>query len=45
MTGGFLFDVPVRFDTPQLAVDMAYYGDESHGHGQIPEIPLIEVRE
>lgn len=38
VTAGFQFDVPVRFDTERLAVDMA-----SFRAGQIPTIPLIEV--
>lgn len=39
VTAGFLFDTPVRFDTDALEVD--YAGLES---GQIPKIPLIEIR-
>jgi len=38
VTAGFQFDVPVRFDTERLTVDMA-----SFRAGQIPTIPLIEV--
>lgn len=46
VTAGFLFDVPVRFDTPRIATDMAYFSEEEErGVGTIPEIPLIEVRE
>lgn len=46
VTAGFLFDVPVRFDTPRLLTDMAYFSeDEGKGVGAIPEVPLIEVRE
>lgn len=46
VTAGFLFDVPVRFDTPRLATDLAYFSeDEGRGIGAIPEIPLIEVKE
>lgn len=46
ITAGFLFDVPVRFDAPQLFVDMAFFSeDEGRGVGTVPEIPLIEVRE
>jgi uncharacterized protein (TIGR02217 family) len=39
VTAGFAFDVPVRFDTDRLDIDI-------HGlrHGAIPHIPLIEVR-
>ncbi|MDY8109117.1 DUF2460 domain-containing protein [Fulvimarina sp. 2208YS6-2-32] len=36
---GFAFDVPVRFDTDQLSVNVT--GFEA---GEIPSIPLIEVR-
>lgn len=43
---GFAFDVPVRFDTQRLAVQMAFFAeDEGRGVGSIPDIPLIEVRE
>jgi uncharacterized protein (TIGR02217 family) len=46
VTAGFLFDVPVRFDTPRLAVDLAYFSEsEGRGLGAIPTIPLIEVKE
>ena len=36
---GFEFDVPVRFDTDKLEINM-------HGfaHGAIPNIPVVEVR-
>ena len=39
VTAGFEFDVPVRFDTDKLEINM-------HGfaHGAIPNIPLVEVR-
>ena len=39
VTAGFEFDVPVRFDTDKLEINM-------HGfaHGAIPNIPVIEVR-
>lgn len=39
ITAGFLFDVPVRFDTDYLEIDLA--GVEA---GDIPKIPLIEIR-
>ena len=39
ITAGFLFDVPVRFDTDYLEVDLG--GVEA---GQVPKIPLIEIR-
>lgn len=46
VTAGFLFDVPVRFDTPQILVDMAFFSTASgQAVGSIPEIPLVEVRE
>jgi uncharacterized protein (TIGR02217 family) len=39
VTAGFLFDVPVRFDTDQLSVDLSGFSA-----GEIPSIPLVEVR-
>jgi uncharacterized protein (TIGR02217 family) len=46
ITAGFLFDVPVRFDTQRIATDMAFFSEEEgRGVGTIPEIQLIEVRE
>jgi len=39
ITAGFEFDVPVRFDTDRISVDLA-----SFRHGDIPEIPVVEVR-
>ncbi len=39
VTAGFLFDVAVRFDTDRLEVNMAHFSA-----GQIPDIPLIEIR-
>jgi uncharacterized protein (TIGR02217 family) len=39
VTAGFLFDVPVRFDTDYLEVDLSAFAA-----GAIPKIPLIEVR-
>ncbi|MBV9905530.1 MAG: DUF2460 domain-containing protein [Alphaproteobacteria bacterium] len=38
-TAGFQFDVPVRFDTDALTINLA-----SFTAGEIPNIPLIEVR-
>jgi uncharacterized protein (TIGR02217 family) len=38
VTAGFEFDVPVRFDTDRLEVDLA-----SFEAGEIPSIPLIEI--
>ncbi len=39
VTAGFLFDVPVRFDTDYLEVDLSAFAA-----GQIPKIPLLEIR-
>ncbi len=39
VTAGFLFDVPVRFDTDKLEVNLSGFQ-----HGAIPDIPLLEVR-
>ena len=39
VTAGFLFDVPVRFDTDYLEVDLAAFAA-----GVIPKIPLLEIR-
>lgn len=39
VTAGFLFDVPVRFDTDYLEVDLAAFAA-----GAIPKIPLVEIR-
>lgn len=39
VTAGFRFDVPVRFDTDFLEVDLAAFAA-----GVIPKIPLIEIR-
>lgn len=39
VTAGFLFDVPVRFDTDYLEVDLSAFEA-----GAIPKIPLIEIR-
>lgn len=39
VTAGFSFDVPVRFDTDKLEVNV-----QSFLHGSIPSIPLIEIR-
>ncbi|MGL4635980.1 MAG: phage distal tail protein, Rcc01695 family [Beijerinckiaceae bacterium] len=38
VTAGFEFDVPVRFDTDRLDIDLA-----SFDAGEIPSIPLIEI--
>jgi uncharacterized protein (TIGR02217 family) len=39
VTAGFAFDVPVRFDTDQLSINLQHFGA-----GDIPEIPVVEVR-
>lgn len=39
VTAGFEFDVPVRFDTDRLDVNLSHFNA-----GQIPSIPLIELR-
>jgi uncharacterized protein (TIGR02217 family) len=39
ITAGFAFDVPVRFDTDRLEINLA-----SFAAGDIPSIPLVEVR-
>jgi uncharacterized protein (TIGR02217 family) len=36
---GFLFDVPVRFDTDYLEVDLAAFAA-----GSVPRIPLVEIK-
>jgi len=39
ITAGFEFDVPARFDTDRLAVNL-----EMFSHGDIPNIPIVELR-
>lgn len=39
VTAGFSFDVPVRFDTDYLEVDLSAFAA-----GAIPRIPLVEIR-
>lgn len=39
VTAGFEFDVPARFDTDSLSVNL-----EAFGAGQIPNIPVVELR-
>ena len=39
VTAGFLFDVPARFDTDFLEVDLAAFAA-----GEIPSIPVVEIR-
>jgi uncharacterized protein (TIGR02217 family) len=38
VTAGFLFDVPVRFDTDALVLDLSAFEA-----GEIPSIPLLEI--
>jgi len=39
VSAGFLFEVPVRFDTDFLEVDLAAFAA-----GEIPSIPVVEIR-
>jgi uncharacterized protein (TIGR02217 family) len=39
VTAGYLFDVPVRFDTDFLEVDLSAFAA-----GAIPKIPLVEIK-
>jgi uncharacterized protein (TIGR02217 family) len=39
ITAGFEFDVPVRFDTDKLEIDI-----QGFHHGAIPSIPVVEIR-
>ena len=39
VTAGFEFDVPVRFDTDKLEIDI-----QGFRHGAIPSIPIVEIR-
>jgi len=39
ITAGFEFDVPVRFDTDRLEVNLAAFEA-----GEVPSIPIVEVR-
>jgi uncharacterized protein (TIGR02217 family) len=39
VTAGFEFDVPVRFDTDALSINLAAFSA-----GDIPSIPLVEIR-
>jgi len=40
VTAGFEFDVPVRFDTDELRINLTLFDA-----GEIPEIPIVEIRE
>jgi uncharacterized protein (TIGR02217 family) len=39
VTAGFEFDVPVRFDTDELRINLTQFAA-----GDIPQIPLVEIR-
>ncbi|MCL4766435.1 MAG: TIGR02217 family protein [Hyphomicrobiaceae bacterium] len=39
ITAGFAFDVPVRFDSDRLEVNL-----QGFRHGAIPSIPVVEIR-
>jgi uncharacterized protein (TIGR02217 family) len=39
VSAGFAFDVPVRFDTDRLVIDL-----EAFAAGRIPSIPVVEIR-
>ena len=39
VTAGFEFDVPVRFDTDRLEINL-----QGFRHGAIPSIPIVEIR-
>jgi uncharacterized protein (TIGR02217 family) len=39
ITTGFEFDVPVRFDTDRLEINL-----QGFRHGAVPSIPIVEVR-
>ena len=39
VTAGFEFDVPVRFDTDRLEINI-----QGFSHGAIPSIPIVEIR-
>ena len=39
ITAGFEFDVPVRFDTDQLRINLAQFAA-----GDIPDIQVVEIR-
>lgn len=39
VTAGFEFDVPVRFDTDELRINLTQFAA-----GEIPDIPIVEIR-
>lgn len=45
ITAGFFFDVPVRFASNAIAVEMTYFDDHGGvGVGSVPDVMLVEVR-
>ncbi len=40
VAAGFAFDVPVRFDTDAISINLAHFEA-----GEIPDVPLLEVRQ
>ena len=38
LTAGFAFDVPVRFDTDAIEVDLSAFAA-----GEIPRVPVVEI--
>lgn len=39
VTAGYEFDVPARFDTDRLELDL-----KSHRYGDVPDVPVVELR-
>jgi uncharacterized protein (TIGR02217 family) len=39
VTAGYMFDVPARFDTDKLEINLSGFR-----HGAIPNIPIVEIR-
>ncbi len=39
VTAGFEFDVPVRFDSDELRINLTQFAA-----GDIPDIPVVEIR-
>lgn len=39
LTAGYEFDVPVRFDVPQLAISL-----DAFGAGDAPDVPVVELK-
>jgi len=40
VTAGFCFDVPVRFDSDELRINLTQFAG-----GDIPDIPIVEIRQ